>query len=181
MRVLLWILGLAVVAVVVIVGLSMLGAPKASCADGAIAVSKAAEESFNTKWNGFQAAIRQGGSATVTLSEEEVTSRGVRYLADSGVPARNLQVHLCPGQGKGQATLSMDVLGQSAQVVATGHLDLGLNPHQIVVDSLEVGMVPEQIGTLAANQVLAAANIQAPNEIQEITTTSAAATLRGQK
>ena len=86
---------LVVVAVVAVVGLSMAGAPSPSCADGTIAVSKAAEDSFNAKWAAFDAAVRQGGSATVTFSEEEVTSRGASYLTAADVPAKNLQVHLC--------------------------------------------------------------------------------------
>jgi hypothetical protein len=173
--------GVAVVVVVVVAGLALLGTPSPTCADGPIAVSAAAEGGFITKWNAFNSTINQGGAATVTFSEEEVTSRGAGYLAATGVPAKSLQVHLCPGQGKGQASATMSVAGLDVGVVVTGHLELASKPSRIVVDSLQVGQVPEVIGTLVANRVLEAANITVSGDIREVSTTSTSATLKGQR
>jgi hypothetical protein len=64
---------IAIVVVVVLVGLAFVGTPSASCADGAIPVSKAAEDSFKTKWNAFDATVSKGTAATVTFSEEDIT------------------------------------------------------------------------------------------------------------
>jgi hypothetical protein len=172
--------GIVIVVVVVLVGLSLVGPSSPSCADGAIPVSKAAEDSFIAKWNAFDAAVKQG-PATVTFAEQEVTSRGAGYLTATGVPAKDLQVHLCQGQGQGQATATMSVLGVNVGVVVIGHLDLAAKPSRIIVDSLRVGQVPEVVGTLVANRVLEAANIVVSSDVREITTTSTSATLKGQR
>lgn len=178
-------IGFLVVAAVVVAGvlivLSTAGSPKPSCADGAVATSKAAEDRFNSKWNSFASALSRGEAATVTLTEEELTSRGARYLLDSNVPAKNLQVHLCAGQGRGQAAMSMELLGRPIDVVATGHLQLPSANSRVAVDSMQIGSVPEQVASWAANTILAVANIPVPQEIREVTTTSTAATLKGQK
>ena len=176
--------GLVVVIVVVVgvvIGLSLVGSPKPSCADGVVATSRAAEDSFNSKWNSFDSALKGGGAATVTLTEEELTSRGSRYLLEKNVPAKNLQVHLCPGQGRGQAAMTTEVLGRALDVVLTGHLQLEQGNSRLTVDSMQIGSVPGQAAALAANTILDAANIQVPSEIREVTTTSTAATLKGQK
>ena len=176
-----WLVVIVVVVVAALAVLSFVGSPKASCADGAVATSRAAEDSFNSKWTSFDTTLRQGGAATVTLTEEELTSRGAQYLLATNVPAKNLQVHLCPGQGLGQAAMSMELLGRALDVVATGHLQLDTGNARIVVDSVEIGMVPGPVAALAANTILSAANIQVPSGIREVTTTSTAATLKGQR
>ena len=133
------VVGVAVVAGVVVV-LSMMGTPRPSCADGAVTRSAAADASFGTKWSAFDAALKRGEAATVSLSEEELASRGARYLAETNVPAKDLEIHLCPGQGKGQASLKMAVLGRDVSAVATGHLEVASSPPRIVVDGLQQGV-----------------------------------------
>ena len=75
----------------------------------------------------------------------------------------------------------MTVLGQNVGVVVTGHLDLAGKPSRIAVDSLQVGLVPEAIGTLVANRAIEAANITVSGDIRDIATTSTSATLKGQR
>ena len=174
------VLGVAVVGGA-IVYMAVSGNPTASCADGPVTRSPAAEASFNSKWGGFDAALKQGQAATVAFTEDELASRGAGYLAGTGVAARDFEIHLCANQSKGQASLKMDLLGQSVAAVVTGKLDVAGNPPRIVVESLQVGQVPEQIGSLVANQILQAANIQAPSGIREVATTSTTATLKGQR
>ncbi len=181
MRFLLLTFGTVAVVGGVLAVMAVVGNPKPSCADGTVAATRTGEDGFNTKWSGFDAAVKRGEAATVTFTEEELTSRGARYLRDSNVPAEDLQIHLCSGGGKGQAAMGLEVLGQSVAVVVDGHLDLAAAPPRIVVDSLQLGAVPEQVATLAANQLLQAANVQVPREIRDVSTTSTAATLRGQR
>lgn len=165
----------------VVIGLALMEAPMPSCADGKVTTSAAAEQSYNEKWNSFDAATKRGEAATVTFTEDELTSRGARYLVDNNVPARDLEIHLCSGQGKGQGALKMDILGRTVAAVMTGHVDMAAVPPRLVVDSLQLGQVPEQIAAMAGNRLLEAANILVPASIREVTTTSTAATLKGAK
>jgi len=181
MRFISLVLTVIVVGAVVVVGLSFVGNPTPSCADGTIAVSKAAEDSFNSKWNGFEAAVKRGEAATATFTEEELTSRGARYLTDMNLPAKNLQVHLCAGQSKGQAAAKIEVLGMVRDIVVTGHLQSETGGSRIVLDGIQVGLVPEAVGATLANTALGIANIRASIEIPEVTTTSTTATLKGKK
>lgn len=176
--------GLVVVGVVVVGGLfvlSVMGAPKPSCADGPVAFSRAAADSFNTKWNTFASALNRGGVQTVTFTEEEVSSRAVSYAAENGLNFKDLQVHLCPGPGKGEALFKVDAAGNSVEVLVTGHLDTTTSPGRIAVDSVQVGRVPEQVATALASAIVAQLRIQVPSEIKEASSTTTSVTLRGQR
>lgn len=175
------IVGAMVVAGVALVLLASMETPRPSCADGAISVSKTAEDAFNSKWSAFDAALNRGGEATVTLTEEEVTSRAVRYLADNGFSAGDVQVHLCPGNGAGQAAMRAQIAGRDVQAVVTGHLDLAASRRSIVVDSLQIGQVPQQIATPLANRLIELVAITVPSSIKGATSTSTSITIRGQK
>lgn len=181
MRFISFVLAVVVVGALVVVGLAFVGSPAASCADGTIATSSAAEASFNAKWNAFEAAARRGEAATASFTEEELTSRGARYLADLNVPARNLQVHLCAGQSKGQAVANVQVLGVARDIVVTGHLQSETGGSRIVLDGVQVGLVPDVVGATMVNSVLSVANIRASIEIPEVATTSTTATIKGKK
>ena len=181
------IVGILVISLVVsvaLVGLAFLDTPKPSCADGSIAVSPAAAASFDAKWRVFDSALQAGQAASVTLTEEELTSRGAGYLVDLKIPARNLQVHLCPGQGSGQAAMTLQTPVKDVDVVASGHFDVGAR-QRIVVDSVQFGRVPGQIGGFAFEQLLEqlerAANVTPSSGIREVSTTNTTITLKGQK
>ncbi len=166
-----------IVAGVAVVIAAFVGNPKASCADVAPTTSSAAANSFIAKWNAFEAGYRRG-PATVSFTEDEVTSRGSSYLAENGITAKHLEVHFCPGAGKGQAVANVTIGGVDLAVLAEGHLDVGSS--QIVVDSLQIGSVPGFIGASAANSLIGAASVKAPREIRGVTTTTTTATLNAQ-
>lgn len=166
MKFVLLVFGVVVVVGAVLVGLTFMGGPKASCADGVIATSRAAEDSFNTKWSTFTSALRSG-QATVTLTEEELTSRGARYLQESAMPASDFQLHLCPGDGKGQATMNVKMFGRDVQVMVTLHLNPGAGSPKIVLDSVQIGQAPPQVTSWLASSIVGLANLSLPDGIRD--------------
>jgi len=171
--------GAAVVTGAVFFGLSFAGAPAPGCADGDIPVSEAAAASFDQKWDAFEAAAK-AGPATVTFTEEELTSRAQRYVEDRDLPVKNVQVHLCPGESKGQAVGEVKILGRYVDVVITGHLDTDRESPTVVIDKLTVGAVPRQITSWLVDRVedtVDLSDISTDVPISQVTTTADSATL----
>jgi hypothetical protein len=179
MKLILWLLGLIVVGGGALVGLAMMDAPAPACAQGVVANSKAAEDSFNTKWRTFESSVNQAGAGNVIFTKEEVSSRAAAFVLEKNVPAQNVQVHLCQGAGKGEATAKFQVSGISVNAVVAGHVDAA--GKKIVVDSLQLGRVPEQIATPLANTIIDLASVQVPAIVKQAASTSAQVTLTGQK
>ena len=78
----------------------------------------------------------------ITLTESEVTSKGVAYLKDEGVDVANLQVFFCPN-GVAQATGTYSGAGPSIDFLAEGTLDLSGTQPKIDVTSLKTGRMPD--------------------------------------
>ena len=179
MQLILWLLGLILVGGGALVGLSMMDAPAPICAQGVVANSKAAEDSFNTKWRTFDTAVNAGTPSTVTFTKEEVSSRAAAFVLEKNVPAQDVQVHLCQGAGKGEATAKFQLAGQGVVAVVAGHVDLA--GRKVVVDSLQLGRVPEQIATPLANMIIDTTSIQVPAIVKQVSSATAQVTLTGQK
>lgn len=128
------------------------------CVDRDIPVSSAAAQAVDDKWDVFSDQIASG-SGSVTYTETEVTSRGVRYLDDHDVPLDDLQVYLCP-QGYGEATGKMSVAGVDANVLIRGTLDLSGEQPRIDIQSIKAGNLPGAIATTLVNQILDRAGVK---------------------
>ncbi len=135
-----------VIAVVVLAGFLVFTGTPRPCSDRPIPVSPAAS-----------AALRQqpatAGRATVTLTESEVTSRGVQYLAEKDVPLRDLQVHFCSA-GYADSTGTVSALGRNVHVLARGTLDLTGQKPGIDVISFRAGNLPGPITRTILDRLL---------------------------
>jgi len=172
--------GAAVVTGAIFFGLSFAGAPAPGCAGAGIPISDAAAASFDQKWEAFKAAAKSG-PATATFTEEELTSRAQKYVEDRDLPVKNVQVHLCPGESKGQAAGEVKILGRYVDVVVTGHLDTDRERPTVVIDKLTVGAVPRQITSWLADRVedtVDLSDISTDIRIDEVTTAADSATLK---
>jgi len=124
-------------AVVVVGVLAFTGGP-APCTPGggAIQISDANAQSFDTKWDSLDA----GTASSITLNESEVTSRANRYIDSKGGDVSDVQV--CIHDGLGEVTGTVDAFVGSGKFKATGNI--GLTSGRPVVDfqDIEVGNVP---------------------------------------
>ena len=157
----------------------MTGNPQ-PCADRRIPVSPAAAQALKQKWDAF-AAQAAAAPANVTFNESEVTSRGVQYLDEKGVPLHDLQVYLCP-QGYGEATGTINALGRDINVLIRGTLDLSGDQPRIDVQKIEAGNLPSGVATRAVNAVLDRSAVKTLNvdvKITGISFADAEATLKG--
>jgi hypothetical protein len=171
-------------AVLLAVVLSFMSAPQPSCANGPVTISDAAADSLQAKWDSFLNSLDRGAAATVNLTEEELTSSAIRFINDNQIPAKDVQVHLCSGEGKGQATGKVSILNQDIDVFITGHLDLDKDPPDLVVDQLGLGRVPQQLTTWLAQTIIditRIGEIEIPSGINEAITSSKAVTLSGRR
>ena len=130
--------GVVVVAVVAVV-LVLTGSPQA-CTDREVSESAQASLDLQNKWDGFKLQA-SAGAAEVMFTETEVTSRGIEYLNQEGVPLENLQVFFC-GQGFADATATFVGGGPGVDLLARGTLDISGDRPKIEIESVQAGNLP---------------------------------------
>ncbi len=136
--------------------LALTGTP-ASCSSTPVSFSDQAGRDLESAWN----RTFSGPSArpvSITVTDSQVTSRGVRYLDEEDVPIHDLQVHFCAptaGETNGHAEASgkVSVLGRDVNVVARGTLDLSGETLKLQIDSLEAGNLPSWVAKPATDLI----------------------------
>lgn len=126
------------------------------CVDRRSTASTGAALNATARWEAFKAA---GPGASVTFTEEEVTSQGVAYLQDRGSDIQGLQVYFCP-DGKAEAKGKVSFLGRDLNVLFRGTLDVSGGQNRLVVDSVEAGNLPSAVGTRIVEQFLDRNNVR---------------------
>jgi hypothetical protein len=148
------------------------------CVDRSVPVSSAASARTNEKWDAFKAQAA-AGTATVTYTETEITSRGVDYLDEKDVPMSDLQVYFCP-QGYAEATGTISGPGRDINVLVRGTLDLSGAKPRIHVMEVQAGNLPGFIATRLVNQVLDRSDVKTLNlsvPLRSLAITDGSATL----
>jgi hypothetical protein len=138
------ILSLILVAVLfgaVTTALMATGGPEPCEPSGEIVVSQTNSDAFQTKWDGFQAALDAGQGASVEFTESEISSRAEAWANEEDAPFEDIRVCLHDGSGEGSATVK--VFGLSVEVLVKGTLDLSGDKPEASIDDIEVGNVPD--------------------------------------
>ncbi len=131
------------------------GDPK-PCVDRKSTPSGAAAQSMQTRWDAFKLAPP---GASISLTEEEVTSRAIDYVNERDVPIKDLQVYFCP-DGKAEAKGTANYLGRDINILFRGSLDVSGGKNTIVVDSVDAGNLPSVIGKQIVDQLLNRNNVR---------------------
>ncbi len=99
--------------------------------------------SFQTKWDQFDASLDAGQAASVTLAESEVSSRARRYLEDENdTPVKDVLV--CIRAGYGEASGSIDTpVGLEAKVKVRGTMDLTGDHPKATIEEIDIGGIPD--------------------------------------
>jgi hypothetical protein len=154
--------GVGVIIGAVLVGgvLVFAGSP-ATCVDRQIVPSSASSNELRAAWRtyGQQAA---SGNATVTFTEQQVTSRGVEYITEKSVPVEELQVYFCPG-GFAEASGEIKILGLKSKVVVRGTLDLSGARPRIQINDVRAGSLPSAVAKPVVDTILDTGNFRTLN------------------
>ena len=134
-------IGLVLIAGVGVTAMALTGGP-APCTPGggAIEISDAQAQSFDTKWDGLDAALAGGRSSSITLTESEVSSRADKYIDDKGGDVDDVRV--CIHDGYGEVTGSVDVAVGSGKFKVKGTVALNGGRPVVDFDDIELGNVP---------------------------------------
>ena len=134
-------IGLVVVAGVAVGALAFTGGPD-SCTlgGGPIEISDAQAQSFDTKWDGLDAALNGGAPTSVTFTESEVSSRANKYIDDKGGDVDDVRV--CIHDGFGEVTGKVDAFVGSGNFRVTGTVALDQGRPIVDFQDIEVGNVP---------------------------------------
>lgn len=137
----------AVVGVVVlggVVGVMAVSGGPAPCTPlggGPITIDAANADSFVAKWDSLDASLAAGMPTTIVLNESEITSRADRYIAEQGIPIKNVRV--CIHDAFGEVTGSAStVAGLNADFRVTGTVDITDEHPVVTFGEVEVGRVP---------------------------------------
>jgi hypothetical protein len=110
---------------------------------GPIVVSEANADSFQQKWDAFDAALDAGSPSSVSFSESEVTSRAIRAAegdVDDQDWLQDLRVCLHDGEGEISGTVNLpSFLDLKFKARGTAFIGETLN---VNVHEVEVGSVP---------------------------------------
>ena len=141
--------GIAALLAILAAILAFTGDP-AACVDRRSTATTGAALNAQARWDAFKAA---GPGATVTFTEEEITSQGVAYLRDRDVSIGGLQVYFCP-DGKAEAKGSVSFLGRDLNILFRGTLDVSGGRNRLVINSVNAGNLPSAVGTRIVEQLL---------------------------
>ncbi len=150
-------LGLALTAIIVIliaavifiganVILAFSGGP-GPCTPGGGTITTTAinADSFQQKWDGFDAVLDGGSPSSVSFTESEVTSRADRYIRDE-TDVDFVDVRICIHDGFGEATAKLEAfLGLETKVKIKGNLDLSGDHPEALDLEIDIGNVPNFI------------------------------------
>jgi hypothetical protein len=145
-RIILSVFGLIVLAVALsgtLFGLAISGGP-GDCEPGGgpIVVSDAMSDSFQQKWDAFEAMLDAGSPASVTFNESEVTSRAVTWIRDEGGPDFN-DARICIHDGFGEATGTLRGLGLDVEFKITGSVELTQSQIVAHIDDIDIGNIQD--------------------------------------
>ena len=134
-------IGLVVVASVAVGALAFTGGP-GSCTPGGgpIEISDAQAQSFDTQWDGLDAALNGGTTTSVTFTESEVSSRANKYIDDKGGDVDDVRV--CIHNGFGEVTGKVNAFVASGKFKVTGTVSLDQGRPIVDFQDIEVGNVP---------------------------------------
>jgi len=150
--------------IVVVAGLAVLGGLLAftgspdACVVRVTDSSSAASNELKAAWRTFESQSARG-SATLTISEAQATSRGVEHLDEKDVPVDDLQVYFCP-DGYAEASGKIDAAGLKAKVIVRGTLDLSGDKPRIEIDSVRAGNLPSFVAKPAVDVILDTGNFR---------------------
>ena len=127
-------------------GLAITGGP-ADCqpGGGSIVVSDALSETFQQKWDAFDATLDAGSPASVTFSESEVTSRAVNWINNEGGPDFD-DAQICIHDGYGEATGTLRSWGIfDVKFKLRGTVELSGNRLLTDIEDIDIGNVPDPL------------------------------------
>ena len=130
----------------VIGGLAITGGPD-DCTPGGgpITVSDALSDTFQQKWDDFDATLDSGSPASVTFTESEVTSRAVNWINNEGGPDFD-DAQICFHDGYGEATGTLRSWGIfDVKFKLRGTAELTGNRLLIDIEDIDIGNVPDPL------------------------------------
>ena len=114
-------------------------------AGGPIVVSDALSDTFQQKWDDFDATLDAGSPASVTFNESEVTSRAVNWINNEGGPDFD-DAQVCIHDGYGEATGTLRSWGIfDVKFKLRGTVELRGNRLLIDIEDIDIGSVPDPL------------------------------------
>jgi hypothetical protein len=158
--------GLILLTIVSVVGIGALatrGGPGACTPGGGpVSVDAASADTFQKKWDAFNAALDGKAPGSIAISESELTSRAKTYLGDHDAGFHDPRICLHNGYGEGSATFSR--LGMDVKLKIKGTMDLtGAHP-KAKIDKMQIGSLPGWL-TAPAERVINRALESALNDL----------------
>jgi hypothetical protein len=130
----------------------------AACVNRKAVADPAQAAQLTKNWDAFSAKAA-AGSASITITEQQATARGVQWVAEKDAPLSDLQVYFCP-DGHAEAKGTASYLGRDVNIVVEGTLDLTAAKPTITVDAVRAGNLPSAVGTRIVNIILNAGDLK---------------------
>lgn len=123
--------------------IAVAGDPGTCEAEGRPVISSdSAATSYQTAWDGFQATLGSGQTATVTFNEAEVSSRAQQWLDQHDSRITELRICFTDGGADASAKIDVPFMPGDIDVLVRGTLILTGDHVEIDIDEVEVGGLP---------------------------------------
>lgn len=126
--------------------LTVTGSPD-GCRNTAVHSTTEGANVAERKWREFSTALLRDGTATITLTEQEVTGRAVRWVEERHLPVSDLRFYFCNAdkdhpRGQGQMTASIGAGPVSTEVLVDATLDTKVPGEAIRILDVRAGNLP---------------------------------------
>lgn len=126
--------------------LTVTGSPD-GCRNTAVRATTDGANVAEKKWRDFGVALARDGSATITLTEQEVTGRANRWVEERHLPVSDLRFYFCRAdkdhpKGQGQMTASIGAGPVNTNVLVDATLDTKVDGEAIRILDVRAGNVP---------------------------------------
>ena len=115
-----------------------------------VVTDPALAQSWQERWDAFQAQLAAGEGAGIAFEESEMTSRATQWLAAEDIPLKRVTICFYDGEAAARATAEVPIVSDipflgdafETEVAARGSIDLSGEHPRIAITKLDAGALP---------------------------------------
>ncbi len=155
-RVLSWFLAIVAIglplAAVVFFFMAIAGDPGTCEAENRpITTSPEQAATFQERWNQLNSVLALGGATSITVSENEMTSRAEAWIEEQDVPVSNLVICFSMEGGAASGQVDVPFFPVDVDVLIRGTVDMTGEKLEVNIEEIKIGSLPGPLTNLVEN------------------------------
>lgn len=133
-----------------------------------VVTDPALAQTWQGRWDAFQAQLDAGEGVSITFEESEMTSRATQWLGTEDIPLKRVTICFYEGEAEARATADVPVVSDipllggvfEMEVSARGRIDLSGGHPRIDITKLDAGALPGVATSLVEDDIESLVNDQ---------------------